>query len=172
MGSGSSGLYYGTRGSSQPYQSFYTVVPEMLKKDKQDPDIYSNKNGYFKNATAVDLLKSISGDDVCINDKSVNGWYTYVVDKSGRIIFGKRSNPNNKNKRSPHPTLIGGKKPKVRCAGMINFRQGKIFAVNNDSGHYRPNKQSLKLVKRILNRLYNTNKELFDEDSKWRKNEQ
>lgn len=60
----------------------------------------------------------------------------------------------------------------MRCAGMINFRQGKIFAVNNDSGHYSPNKQSLKLVKRILNRLYNTNKELFDEDSKWRKNDQ
>lgn len=48
----------------------------------------------------------------------------------------------------------------------------KIFAVNNDSGHYRPNRQSLKLVKRILNRLYKTNKELFDEDSKWRKNDQ
>ena len=135
MGSGSSGLYYATRGSSQPYQKFYSVVPEMLKKDKQDPDIYSSKNGYFKNPTAVDLLKSISGDDVCINDKSANGWYTYVVDKSGRIIFGKRCNPNDKNKRSPHPTLIGGKKPKVRCAGMINFRQGKIFAVNNDSGY-------------------------------------
>lgn len=172
MGSGSSGLYYATRGSSQPSQKFYSVVPEMLKKDKQDPDIYSSKNGYFKNPTAVDLLKSISGDDVCINDKSANGWYTYVVDKSGRIIFGKRCNPNDKNKRSPHPTLIGGKKPKVRCAGMINFRQGKIFAVNNDSGHYRPNRQSLKLVKRILNRLYKTNKELFDEDSKWRKNDQ
>ena len=55
---------------------------------------------------------------------------------------------------------------------MINFRQGKIFAVNNDSRHYRPNRQSLKLVKRILNRLYNSNKELFDEDSKWRKNDQ
>lgn len=60
----------------------------------------------------------------------------------------------------------------MRCAGMINFRQRKIFAVNNDSGHYRPNRQSLKLVKRLLNRLYNTNKELFDEDSKWRKNDQ
>lgn len=32
MGSGSSGLYYATRGSSQPYQKFYSVVPEMLKR--------------------------------------------------------------------------------------------------------------------------------------------
>ena len=54
MGSGSSGLYYGTREGSQPYQKFYHVVPEMLKKDKQDADIYSSKNGYFKNPTAVD----------------------------------------------------------------------------------------------------------------------
>ena len=126
----------------------------------------------FINPTVVDLLKSISGDEVYINGKLANGWYTYVVAKSGRIIFGKRCNPNNKNKRSPHPTIIGGKKTKVRCAGMIIFRQGKIFAVNNDSGHYRPNRQSLKLVKRLLNRLYNTNKELFDEDSKWRENDQ
>ncbi len=64
-------------------------MPEMLKKDKQDPDIYSNKNGYFKNPTAVDLLKSISGDEVYINDKLANGWYTYVVAKSGKIIFAK-----------------------------------------------------------------------------------
>ena len=34
----------------------------MLKKNKQDPDIYSNKNGYFKNPAAIDLLKSISGE--------------------------------------------------------------------------------------------------------------
>ena len=143
MGSGSSGLYFGTRSGSQPYKQLYRVVPEMLKKDKQDPDTYSRKKGYFKNPTAVDLVKAISGDDICINDKLANGWYTYVVDKSWRIIFGKRCNPNDKNKRSPHLTLIGGKNQKVRCAGMINFRQGKIFPVNNDSGHYRPNRQSL-----------------------------
>ena len=70
MGSGSSGLYYGTRGGSQPYQKFYHVVPEMLKKDKQDPDIYSRKEGYFQNPTAVDLLKSVIGDDICINPSS------------------------------------------------------------------------------------------------------
>lgn len=63
------------------------------------------------------------------------------------------------------------KKPKVRCAGMINFRQGKIFAVNNDSGHYRPNRQSLKLVKQILDKLYKINKNLFHKNSKWRKND-
>ena len=68
--------------------------------------------------------------------------------------------------------LLVAKENKEHCAGMINFRQGKIFAVNNDSRHYRPNRQSLKLVKRIFNRLYNSNKELFDEDSKWRKNDQ
>ena len=62
-------------------------------------------------------------------------------------------------------------KPQGTCAGMINFRQGKIFAVNNNSGHYRPNIQSLELVKQILDKLYKTNEILFHQKSKWRKND-
>lgn len=33
--------------------------------------------------------------------------------KKGNIIFGKRINPNNPQKRAPHPTLIGGVDPKI-----------------------------------------------------------
>ena len=67
--------------------------------------------------------------------------------------------------------LLVAKENKEHCAGMINFRQGKIFAVNNDSGHYRPNIQSLELVKQILDKLYKTNEILFHQKSKWRKND-
>ncbi len=169
MGSGINGSYFGTRGIFQSWKEFYRVVPNMLKMDKEDPDIYSPKKGYFKNPTATDFLKSISGDKILFNDKPANGRFTYVVNTSGRIIFGKRCNPNNKHKRSPHPTLIGGKNPKVRCAGIIEFKEGNIFRINNASGHFQPNNQSLKLVKQILNNLYLKNKYLFHKDSKWRK---
>ena len=37
MGSGSSGLYFGTRGGSQPYALSYSVTPQMLEEDKKDP---------------------------------------------------------------------------------------------------------------------------------------
>jgi hypothetical protein len=35
-----------------------------------------------------------------------------------------------------HTTFVSGKK--VRCAGMIRVRGGKVEQVSNDSGHYRP----------------------------------
>ena len=171
MGSGNGGLYFGTKCGSQPYKELYEVVPDMLRLDKQDSDIYSQKKGYFKNPTATDLLNSISNGCVYIGGRVASGLFTYVVSKGWRIIFGKRCNPNDINKRSPHPTLIGGKKPKVRCAGIIDIRNGKILSVNNNSGHYRPNIESLALVNNILLDLYNKNKDVFDEQSNWRKND-
>lgn len=169
MGSGSGNGYSGTRGNSQPYAPKYEVVPQMLNKDKQDSDIYNKKTGYFKNPTAVNLNSTISGNTVIFEGSRANGDYTYVMDKSGNIIFGKRCNPNDGRKRSPHPTLIGGKNPKVQCAGMINFRNGRIYSVNINSGHYRPNIKSLDKVDSALKKLYESNPHLLHRNSKWRK---
>ncbi len=169
MGSGSGNGYSGTRGGSQPYASKYGVVPQLLNKDKGDPDIYSKENGYFKNQTATKLEDDISGNNVTLDGARENGDYTYVMDESGDIVFGKRNNPNDSRKRSPHPTLVGGKNPQVQCAGMINFRNGKIYSVNTDSGHYRPNIKSLEKVDTALQILYNSNPNLFHRNSKWRK---
>lgn len=44
MGSENGGLYFGTKGGSQPYKELYEVVPDMLSLDKQDSDIYSKKS--------------------------------------------------------------------------------------------------------------------------------
>lgn len=171
MGSGSGNAYSGTRGGSQPYATKYSVVPQMLNKDKGDKDIYDkDKDGYFKNPTAVELNETISGSNVVFEGTPANGDFTYVMDESGNIIFGKRYNPNNSRKRSPHPTLIGGKNPDVQCAGMINIRKGKIYSINTDSGHYRPNIKSLDKVDKALQALYDRNPKLFHRGSKWRKN--
>lgn len=87
----------------------------------------------------------------------------------GTLYLELEKNPNNVNKRSPHPTLIGGKDPKVICAGMITFSKGKIVSVNNNSGHYKPNIKSMELVDNFLFKLSKENPELFDRKSKWRK---
>lgn len=164
MGSGS-----GPYGKSQDYADTYKVVPKALDEDKKDPDIYDPKTGYFKNPTATELLGAIKNDRFYIGGIEAGGKFTYVLDKDGNIIFGKRENPNNGSKKSPHPTLLGGKNPEVQCAGMIDFRDGKIHSVNINSGHFKPNKQSLEKVKTILDKLYESNPKLFYRKSEWRK---
>ena len=100
MGSGSSGIYAGTGGGSQPYADSYHVVGAMRDVDKRDPDIYDSNTGYFKNPTATDLLEAIKNDRFYIGGIEAGGKLTYVLDENGNIIFGKRSNPNDGNKRS------------------------------------------------------------------------
>lgn len=169
MGSGISGSYRGTISKSQPYAELYNVCSDLLEIDKKDPDIYDSNNGYFKNPTAINLFESINGDGIYRNGKRVHGVFTYVMDEKGNIIFGSRCNPNNIGKRSPHPTLIGGKNPKVKCAGMITFSKGKIVSIDNISGHFKPNIKSMEKVNDYMDKLYQINNEIFSNKSKWRK---
>ncbi|MBR4444579.1 MAG: hypothetical protein IKQ27_00185 [Lachnospiraceae bacterium] len=169
MGSGSSNIYSGTGGGSQPYAEKYSVYSKMLSIDKKDPDIYDPTTGYFKNPTAVNLNDCIDGNRFVFSGHRAEGTMTYVMDSDGNIIFGKRSNPNDARKRAPHPTLIGGKDPKVQCAGMIVFKKGRILSVDNQSGHFRPDLKSLNKVNDALQKLCDENPNLFDKDSIWRK---
>ena len=165
MGGGNKGLYSGTRGSSQPYALTYEVMPDMREKDIQE-GIYNNQSGYSQNPSAVELFSSMKNNIIYLDGKRANGIYTYVVNEKGELIFGKRCNPQNPQKRSPHPMLIGGKNPKVQCAGMIDIRNGKIYSINHNSGHYKPNERSMEVVEKILSSLP---KEVFSRKSKWRK---
>ena len=169
MGSGSSGLYSGTRGASQPYADSYHVVPKMLKVDKKNPDIYNQETGYFKNPSARSLREAIRGNKIYqSNGKQAEGEFMYVMNKKGEIIFGKRVNPNNPLERSPHPTLIGGKTPEVQCAGIIKFKSGRVFRIDNQSGHFRPDIRSLGKVEEFMQNLHNENPLLFHKSSEWR----
>ena len=168
MGSGSRGPYGSSGSGSQPYAPTYHVVDEMMDRDKSDSEIYNPSTGYPKNPTARNIADSIVHEHIEIGSKTPNGPVTYVMDENGNIIIGKRNNPINPAKRSPHPMLIGGKDPQVQCAGMITFHKGKIFSVDNDSGHFRPNKKSMEKVYKALKKLYDTNPEVFDKGFKWR----
>lgn len=166
MGSGRSGLYSGTRGSSQPYASSYQVVKSMHERDKANESVWTNKNGYEKNPTAIDIADAIHDSSIIHEGHKANGKMTYVVDSEGRLIFGKRADGGNPRARSPHPTLIGGKNPKVKVAGMIEFRNGKIYAIDNNSGHYRPPEKSLEAAEKALAKLP---RKIFHRFSKWRR---
>ncbi len=169
MGSGSGGSYSSRHSGSQPYAPTYSVINSMLVKDKQDKDIYNPSTGYFKNPTATNLESAIKGNRFLFNGNRAEGKLTYVMNTSGNIILGKRSNPNNSSKRAPHPTLIGGKNPEVQCAGIIEFRKGRIYSVDDRSGHFRPNSKSLEKVYGKLQKTCDNNPNLFDKNSRWRK---
>jgi hypothetical protein len=73
-----------------------------------------------------------------IGNKQMSGQFMYVVDDSGQIIIGTRAG-----QRMPHPTLVGGANPQVRAAGIVDIRGGRIYSVNNASGHFKPGAGSL-----------------------------
>lgn len=161
MGSGSSSSYNSITSGSQPYAPTYHVTKDLLKKDKKDPDIYNPNTGYFHNPTAQNLEDSIRDGDVYSGGEKADNSFTYVLDQDGNIIFGTRANPNNPDKRSPHPTLIGGKDPQVQCAGILKISDGKIVSVDNRSGHFKPDKLSMKKVYNALESLRIRHPEIF-----------
>ena len=69
----------------------------------------------------------------------------YVIDDADNIIIGGRNNAN-----LPHPTLIGGKNPNVKCAGMIRFKDGRILEISNNSGHFKPSNSALQQAETIF----------------------
>lgn len=161
MGSGSSSSYNDITTGSQPYAPTYHVTNDMLKCDRKDPDIYNPNTGYFHNPTAQNLEESIRDGDIYIDGEKADSRFPYVLDQSGNIIFGTRTNPNNPDKRSPHPTLIGGKDPQVQCAGILKISDGKIVSVDNASGHFKPNILSMEKVYNALESLRIRYPEIF-----------
>ena len=96
---------------------------------------------YDRNPTAENLKDKINGN--YIGDKRTNFEVPYVIDLNGNIIIGRR-NGNGRGEGAlptPHPTLIGGKDPKVQMAGILKVSGGKISSYDNNSGHYKPNKK-------------------------------
>ena len=178
MGSGISGLYTGTYGAnaaaggapavgggiggadatrgSQPYASSYGVTPDMLQYDK-DRGVYSDEKGYTRNPTAVNAHDSVR-DGILVDHKGepMNGDYTYVVKENGELVIGKRNGNGRDGKATPHPTLVGGKEPRVKVAGMVTMSNGKIVKYDNESGHFKPNDLSMPEADKAFSQLPST----------------
>lgn len=150
MGSGISGNYTGTRPTeaSQPYASSYGVTPEMLQFDI-DRGVYNGS--YEKNPTAKNIYDAIDGE--CIISATRNKYLTYVIDMDDNIIVAERNGNGFGGKATPHPTLIGGKNPKVKMAGILYLEKGKITGYDHLSGHYKPNIKSMDAAKKAFKKL-------------------
>lgn len=124
----------------------YSVDSAMFPDDEAAGVL---RNGeYVKNPTAHNINDYISEGSNYLGSKNMNGQYMYVVDMDGNIIIGTRGG-----QRMPHPTLVGGRNPQVQAAGMIEIRGGKIYSINNASGHFKPSIESLEVAEDVFSNL-------------------
>ncbi|MBL8892390.1 MAG: hypothetical protein JNL67_20610 [Planctomycetaceae bacterium] len=103
---------------------------------------------YVTNPTAKNLAGLLT-DSGKIGSKQMSGQFMYVVDDAGDIIIGTRAG----RQRMPHPTLVGGANPQVRAAGIVDIRGGRIYSVDNASGHFKPGSGSLGAAEEAFRRL-------------------
>jgi len=98
--------------------------------------------------------KISDNDGIIIHTDNVNGeGLMYAVDNAGVIHIGGRGGTMS----FPHPTLVGGTNPNVKCAGMIKFNQGRILEINNNSGHFKPSAANLDQIKSIFQNQFPAN---------------
>lgn len=150
MGSGSGSSYNGTRGGSQPYASFYHVEPKMHQMDIKNGTFHDGH--YDKNPSAKNIKDMINGNYI-VGKTYNNDNMPYVIDLKGNIILGKRNGNGRDGLPTPHPTLIGGKDPKVKMAGIVKIRGGKIYSYDNQSGHFKPNEKSMEAAHEAFGKL-------------------
>ena len=134
------------KNTSNNKKQTWTVDPEMQPKDIEKQVLI---NGEYKlNPTAKNINDYISDNTNYVKDKHFNGKFMYVIDKDGNIIIGD----GNKD-YYPHPTLIGGENPQVQSAGMVEIRGGKIYKIDNASGHFKPGAGSLDISQEFFEQL-------------------
>lgn len=132
-------------GAKATDSEMWQVDPAMRAADEQAGLIVDGS--YIKNPTAKNL-KSLLNESGKIGSKEMSGEFMYVVDAEGNIIIGTRAG-----QRMPHPTLVGGKNPTVKAAGIVDIRGGRIYSVNNASGHFKPGSTSLDAARAAFEEL-------------------
>lgn len=134
------------------------LIPSMKPLDMEEKVLINGK--YIENPTAKNINEYIKTNSNYLGNKNMNGQYMYAINKEGQIIIGTRAKQLIGN-HVPHPTLIGGENPVVKGAGIIEIRGGKIYKIDNASGHFKPDTNSLKNVEKafenVPSRLFHKN---------------
>jgi hypothetical protein len=118
----------------------------MQAKDIQEGVLV---DGVYKvNPTAQNINNLVKPGSNYIGNSKMNGKYMYVVDQKGNIIIGTRAGGH-----MPHPTLVGGANPQVKAAGIVEIRGGKIYKIDNASGHFKPGIEALDAARDAFSNL-------------------
>lgn len=128
------------------------------------------ENSNDPNDSVKKLIINIDSKDK-LNSLSSNKWYIYIIDQFDRFrimnvpvstaeLIVKRSYINTSHKKTSliHPLLLEYKTDRVKAAGEIGIikdSHNKIAGalINNKSGHFKPHKSTLKLVRDYLTKL-------------------
>ncbi|MDU6011990.1 MAG: hypothetical protein E6Y86_08110 [Slackia sp.] len=73
----------------------------------------------------------------------MDGYYTYAVKENGELVIGERNGNGKDGKATPYQTLVGGREPRVKVAGMVTMSNGKIVKYDSESGHFKANDLSM-----------------------------
>jgi RHS repeat-associated protein len=125
--------------------SLFSVDKTMHAADEAAGVLINGR--YIQNPTARNLSYMVT-ESGRIGSKRTNGRFMYVIDQEGAIIVGSRNAS-----RMPHPTLVGGENPRVLGAGIVDIRGGKIYSVDNASGHFKPGPGSLDAAQSAFSQL-------------------
>jgi Domain of unknown function (DUF4157) len=145
-----------------------SVVPDIGKTDETrlwfDPadkvrkPVWTPESGYVKNPSARELTSLLRNGRIA--EGFENGQFMYVVDNEGKTYLGKRlAEPGTGAGRAtgmPHPTLIGGRDPVVVAAGEVEIRAGRIFKIDNQSGHFQPGRATMRTSAKAFLKLPTT----------------
>lgn len=143
----------------------FTVVPALHADDKNrrflDPadgkvkPVWTAEGGYMKNPSARALSSLLKNGRV--GGGFENGRFMYVVGTDGEVVLARRlGEPGGAAGRAtgmPHPTLLGGDKPVVLAAGEVEIRGGKIYNIDNQSGHFQPTRKAMRTSVKAFLRL-------------------
>jgi hypothetical protein len=126
-----------------------------LDRSRTTDIVFDGYGNYVANPTKKNLAQlDINPQSGKIRDTNGNVLTTdnvnseglmYVIDETDNIVIGGRAGSS-----MPHPTLIGGKNPNVKCAGMIRFKDGRILEISNNSGHFKPSNTLLQQAEIIF----------------------
>lgn len=129
-----------------PYNTQLTMMP-----GDQAAGVLNAEGAYIRNPTARNLNDMLNPNPLrngtrLVGNKRMSGQFMYVVDQEGNVIIGSRAG-----QRMPHPTLVGGVEPQVQGAGIVDIRGGRIWSVDNASGHFQPAGSSMEAVSKAFN---------------------
>ena len=123
-------------------------TPHIFKKE-YDINIDNNKV-IFKDGIA-------SNEKWSVNGALLNGYFLYNISLDGDLFIGHGAfNVANHSQVSAELSIL--------CAGYIQIIDGKIVAIDNDSGHYKPTK--IQLHRAILALVKKHGIDIFDDQAK------
>jgi hypothetical protein len=109
------------------------------------------ENGEFVKATdssVVDMPGTTVGED--LGNGGESDTKVYACDMAGNLFIVQNNLRDSQNAivQLNHSTLLAGKE--VVCAGTISIKKGRLRAISNQSGHYKPGTHALTQMVREL----------------------